>query len=182
MSVDVGRRLQAVRKMNGWSQRELAKRAGVTNSTISVIEQGKVSPSVSSLQKVLDGIPISLADFFSLDLEQSPQVFYTAAEMPNVGDGAIAAYLLGSNKRSRHMAVTRCHYPPTGDSGDVLLFSEGELAGIVIAGELEVTVGDEVKTLGVNEGFYFDARRPHRFRNPADSDCQLVMVQTPAAF
>lgn len=45
----VGRRLKALRKMHGWSQRELAKRAGVTNATISLIEQGRVSPSILSL-------------------------------------------------------------------------------------------------------------------------------------
>ena len=65
--MDIGIRLQAVRKSQGFSQRELAKRVGVTNSTISLIEQNKVSPSISSLKKVLDGIPISLADFFTID-------------------------------------------------------------------------------------------------------------------
>ena len=54
--MDIGARLQLVRKSKGLSQRELAKRVGVTNSTISLIEQNKVSPSVSSLKKVLDGI------------------------------------------------------------------------------------------------------------------------------
>ena len=39
MSLDVGARLKVVRKKRGLSQRELAKRAGVTNSTISLIEQ-----------------------------------------------------------------------------------------------------------------------------------------------
>ncbi|MCO3708189.1 helix-turn-helix transcriptional regulator, partial [Pseudomonas aeruginosa] len=33
--MDVGARLQTIRKLKGLSQRELAKRAGVTNSTIS---------------------------------------------------------------------------------------------------------------------------------------------------
>src|SRR5690606_6288151 len=84
--MDIGARLQLVRKSKDLSQRELAKRVGVTNSTISLIEQNKVSPSVSSLKKVLDGIPISLADFFTLDLDiglpDSP--FYSAGELPDV--------------------------------------------------------------------------------------------------
>ena len=42
--MDIGARLQLVRKSKGLSQRELAKRVGVTNSTISLIEQNKVSP------------------------------------------------------------------------------------------------------------------------------------------
>jgi DNA-binding XRE family transcriptional regulator len=44
MNIDVGAHLKAVRKMHGLSQRELAKRAGVTNGTISLIEQNRVSP------------------------------------------------------------------------------------------------------------------------------------------
>ena len=55
ISIDVGAHLRAVRTMYGLSQRELAKRAGVTNGLISLIEQNRVSPSVSSLKKVLDG-------------------------------------------------------------------------------------------------------------------------------
>jgi transcriptional regulator with XRE-family HTH domain len=79
MSIDVGGHLKAVRMMYGLSQRELAKRAGVTNGTISLIEQNRVSPSVSSLKKVLDGVPMSLADFFTLDLQETPQALDFAA-------------------------------------------------------------------------------------------------------
>ena len=59
MANDVAARLKAVRQMHGLSQRELAKRAGVTNGMISLIEQGRVSPSVASLKKVLDGLPMT---------------------------------------------------------------------------------------------------------------------------
>ena len=62
MSAQVGQQLKAVRIAFGLSQRELAKKAGVTNGMISLIEQNRVSPSVSSLKKVLDGVPMSLAD------------------------------------------------------------------------------------------------------------------------
>ncbi len=180
MSVDVGKRLQAVRTLNGWSQRELAKRAGVTNSTISVIEQGRVSPSVSSLKKVLDGIPMSLADFFNLDFEQSPQTFFTAAEMPNVGGGEINLQLLGSSKRNRRMTLTRGCYPPGADTGEERLSCEGEVAGLVVAGELEVSVGSETQVLKPDEGFYFEGHRPHRFRNLGTVDCLVITVHTPA--
>ncbi|MBF8292188.1 MAG: cupin protein [Steroidobacteraceae bacterium] len=67
MANDVSTRLKAVRLMHGLSQRELAKRAGVTNGMISLIEQGRVSPSVASLKKVLDGLPMQLAEFFTMD-------------------------------------------------------------------------------------------------------------------
>ena len=52
--MDTGTRLKLVRERNNLSQRELARRSGLTNSTISQIEQNRVSPSVSSLKKLLD--------------------------------------------------------------------------------------------------------------------------------
>lgn len=76
--MDVGERLQAIRKLKGLSQRELAKRAGVTNSTISMIEKNSVSPSISSLRKVLGGIPMSMVEFFSEEIlqEKPTQIVY----------------------------------------------------------------------------------------------------------
>src|SRR5215469_11715425 len=81
MNIDVGARLRSVRTTFGLSQRELARRAGVTNGLISLIEQNRVSPSVSSLKKVLDGIPMSLAEFFTLDLSAAPQAFFGAEDL-----------------------------------------------------------------------------------------------------
>ena len=68
MGLNIGARLKAVRQSNGLSQRQLAKRAGVTNATISLIESNRLNPSVGSLKRVLDGVPISLADFFALEV------------------------------------------------------------------------------------------------------------------
>ena len=65
MSVDIGGRLRFVRSRHKLSQRELAKRSGVTNSTISLIESNQMNPSVGALKRILDGIPIGLAEFFA---------------------------------------------------------------------------------------------------------------------
>ena len=62
--LEIGLRLRLIRELFGFSQRELAKRAGVTNSSISMVEQGLVSPSLQSLSKMLAALPVDLADFF----------------------------------------------------------------------------------------------------------------------
>ena len=67
MSVDVGGRLRFVRAHHKLSQRELAKRSGVTNSTISLIESNQMNPSVGALKRILDGLPMGLAEFFAIE-------------------------------------------------------------------------------------------------------------------
>ena len=64
-AMTTGQRLQAFRKSAGLTQRELARRAGMKNSTLSTIEQDKVSPTIASLQRILGAIPVSLDAFFS---------------------------------------------------------------------------------------------------------------------
>lgn len=182
--MDIGARLQLVRKSKDLSQRELAKRVGVTNSTISLIEQNKVSPSVSSLKKVLDGIPISLADFFTLDMDiglpDSP--FYTADELPDVGSNGIHYFLIGQHRPQRQMCILREVMPPGTDTGDSMLLHEGEEGGVVVEGEVEVTVGDQVRVLRPGEAYYFESRVPHRFRNVGHVDAVIFSANTPATF
>ncbi|MEE7546715.1 cupin domain-containing protein [Xanthomonas sp. Kuri4-1] len=182
--MDIGARLQRVRTGQGLSQRELAKRVGVTNSTISLIEQDKVSPSVSSLKKVLDGIPISLADFFTLELDPGPAdaAFYRADELPDVGSDGIHYFLVGQRRPQRQMCILREVMPPGSDTGAGMLRHEGEEGGVVVAGEVEVTVGGQVRVLRAGEAYYFESRVPHRFRNVGADPAVIVSANTPATF
>src|SRR5690625_6983808 len=79
--MDMAQSIKWVRERNGLSQRELASRAGVTNSNISMIEQGAVSPTVNSLTRLLDVIPLSLAQFFACDPERDSGAIYRAGEL-----------------------------------------------------------------------------------------------------
>jgi transcriptional regulator with XRE-family HTH domain len=60
MAHDIGVRLRQVRLANGLSQRALAKKTGVSNATISLIESNKLNPSVSVLKRILAGRNIQI--------------------------------------------------------------------------------------------------------------------------
>ncbi|QJQ96455.1 MULTISPECIES: cupin domain-containing protein [Halomonadaceae] len=180
MSDEVGIRLRALRTLRGISQRELAKRCGVTHSSLSLIEQGKVSPSVSSLKKILDAIPISVGDFFTMELQARDQVFYSAAELTDMGSSDVIYKLVGANRARRALSFMIETYPAGSDTGREMIAHQGEEAGVVLEGAIEITIGAEIRLLGPGEAYYFDTNVPHRFRNPGDSDCRLVSCCTPA--
>ena len=180
--LDVGAHLRAVRTLYGLSQRELAKRAGVTNGLISLIEQNRVSPSVSSLKKVLDGIPMSLAEFFTLDLSASPQVFFRGDELTDLGDGNVSLWLVAARRPHRAMSVMRERYAPGADTGADMLRHEGEEGGVVVRGRIELTVGGESRVLGPGDAYYFTSAIPHRFRNTGQEPCEIVSASTPPTF
>src|SRR3954451_23172219 len=110
MAIGVGAHLRAVRTTHGLSQRELATRAGVTNGTISLIEQNRVSPSVSSLKKVLDGVPMSLAEFFTLDLGAPPQTFFGTDELVELGNAEVSLRLVAAQRPGRQLTILHERY------------------------------------------------------------------------
>ncbi len=181
--MDVGARLKIVREAQGLSQRELAKRAGVTNASISLIEQNKVSPSISSLKKVLDGIPMSLVDFFTAEQAAlSPTYIFKADEQPDVGGAGVQMRLIGSGADDRQIGLLREVYAPGAETGEDMLQHEGQECGVVTAGIIELTIGEQVHILHPGDGYFFPSTIPHRFRNIGQVDAHLISANTPPTF
>jgi len=182
MSIDIGPRLRFLRQRHALSQRMLARRAGVTNSTISLIEAGKTNPSIGALKRILDGVPIGLAEFFALEPDRPRKPFYRADELVEIGKGSISYRQVGDNLFGRALQMLKERYEPGADTGRVPLVHDGEEGGIIISGRLEVTVDGERKVLGPGDAYYFESRRPHRFRAVGPQPCELISACTPPTF
>jgi len=180
--VEVGDRLKKIRKIYGLSQRELAKRVGLTNSTISMIEQNRVSPSVSSLKKILSGIPMSVTEFFTVDIDAQEKVVYRPEDLVDVGGEGISLKLVGAAERKSNLAFLIETYEPGSDTGIEMMAHEGEEAGTVIEGSVEVTIGGEVYNLTAGDSYTFSTKIPHRFRNRTKKVCRIVSAHTPPTF
>ena len=86
--LDLGARLRALRLRGGLSQRELARRARVSNATISMIEADRVSPSVSALRQILAPLGVGIGDFFSAPEPPGEQVVFRADELTEISPAA----------------------------------------------------------------------------------------------
>ncbi|WP_131196632.1 cupin domain-containing protein [Lichenihabitans psoromatis] len=181
-TLKLGARLKAVRQLHQLSQRALAKRVGLAHSTLSLIESNQMNPSVGALKRILDGIPIGLAAFFSFEPEPSRTVFYAAEDLVEIGKGPISFRQVGDTLFGRALQILKERYEPGADTGRVPLTHKGEEGGIVLSGRLEVTVGDERKILGAGDAYYFESHRPHRFRCVGPQACEVVSACTPPTF
>lgn len=185
MDFDVGARLRQVREAAGLSQRELARRAGVTNGTISLIEQNRNSPSVASLRKVLQGIPMDLSEFFASEIPAAEKITFTSDELIELANeeqrksgGAISLKQVGDASKYG-LQILRETYQPGADTGRTMLQHASSEGGIVISGRIELTVGDEKFILNAGDSYLFDSRQPHRFRNTSDEPCTIISACTP---
>jgi transcriptional regulator with XRE-family HTH domain len=184
MDIEVGLRLKIVRLRHQLSQRALAKRAGVANATISLIESGSTSPSISALKRILAGIPMTLAEFFSDALPSvKSDVFYRAQDLTEISGGEGISYRqIGSAKAGHVLQILFETYAVGADTGMMMLEHEGEEGGVILSGRLEVTVGEAARILGAGDAYYFDSRLPHRFRNAGNEACTLVSSCSPPTF
>ncbi len=176
-----GDRLRSVREMYGLSQRALAKKAGVTNGIISMIEMNRNSPSLATMKKILDAIPISFSEFFAVDAIPPSKTVYRAGDLLEIGRSGFSFRQVGRDMSDKAMQILHERIEPGADSGEEMLRHESEEGGVVIRGCVELTVGGETQVLGPGDAYYFDSRLPHRFRNIGEHDAEIVSACSPPA-
>lgn len=176
---NLGERLRQVRLECKLSQRELARRAGVTNGTISLIEKNQNSPSVSMLRKILGGIPMDLAVFFASEEHPDDKVFFEAAELCELSNDPRLSFLQVGDARRHNLQMLIETYEPGADTGKTMLSHDSTEGGVVIKGEMELTVGDQKRILKVGDAYLFDSTIPHRFYNAGDVPCEVISACTP---
>ena len=182
MDKEIGGRLQAIRRALSLSQRQLARQSGVANATISQVEAGKLNPTVSMLKKILDGVPMSLGEFFSDDLHPQDRQFFRADELVEIAEGGVSYRQVGTNLAAKSIQLLHERYQPGAGTGRHSITHEGEECGIILSGRLRVTVGDDVATLAAGDAYYFRSSQPHTFENRGSEPCELITACTPPSF
>src|SRR5664279_1817096 len=93
----VGRRLRELRNRKGLSLRALADRSGLNVNTLSLAENGKSSPSVSTLQQLALALEVPIATFFESERVEKRIVFTPADHRPLAAFGRTQMQNLGKD-------------------------------------------------------------------------------------
>src|ERR1700744_52993 len=118
---NLGGRLRVLRQPSGLSQRELARRARVSNGAISTIEADKVSPSVSALRQILSALGLSMGEFFAKAETSGEKVVFRARELTEIAGGAISYRQVGADLRGCSLQMLHERYRPGARSGAKML-------------------------------------------------------------
>ncbi|MEA2284322.1 MAG: hypothetical protein QOJ21_365 [Solirubrobacteraceae bacterium] len=188
---EVPRRLRAERERRQISLRELARRLGVSPSAISQIETGRARPSVATLWAIVTELGMSLDDLFAEEDRPGGEARAEAPAgqaraTPVLGEAAREAIRLATGVRWERLTAEPdpdvdfifVTYEVGGSSSpdDALVRHAGREYGLVLTGELEVTVGFERSVLGPRDSISFASTTPHRLRNVGDVPVTGVWV------
>ncbi len=177
-----GRRLSEIRHQTGMSQRRVAELSGLTHSAISTIEQDKVSPAVSTLQKLLKVYGLSLSEFFSEPVRAAaPKVVLEPDELIEIGSQGVSLRLIHNGNPQRTLAMLLETYEPGTTTGERIRH-QGEETGTLLEGEIILTISGQRYHLHAGQSYVINTGHPHSFTNSFAQQCRIVSAHTPATF
>jgi transcriptional regulator with XRE-family HTH domain len=181
--LDIAPRLKALRERKKLSLRELGRRTGIAVSFLSALEVGRNNVSVAKLKTILDALDSTLGDFFAGATPPASKIVYRKEELVEIsGQKGISFREVAAGRTGRALQLLLERYEPGSDTGPEAYRHDAEEAGLVLKGSLELTVDGQTYVLKPGDAYYFDSRRPHRFRNLGKAAVEAVSVNTPPSF
>lgn len=182
----IGERLKEERTKAGISQRELARRLGLSASLISQLESGQSKPSVGTLYAIVTELGVSLdriirgQDFDPADgsrpthTGRSPLVHPHERDAIDLDSGVRWEELTAENEPGVDFLHATYEVGGASTPDESLMRHDGREYGYVINGTLGIQIGFEKYELGPGDSIAFDSTRPHRLYNKGDEPVHAV--------
>ncbi|MEX2106222.1 MAG: helix-turn-helix domain-containing protein [Solirubrobacterales bacterium] len=173
----MGQRLRTAREQRGLSLREVARRLGISASALSQIETGKSRPSVKTLYAIVSELGLSMDQLLAGPADKSGSLIVQRAESrPSLSLDSGVTWDRLTAAQDPNVDILYFTYEPGGSSSgsDELVRRNGREYGVVISGELELSVGLEKIILGPGDSCSFDSDEPHRLANPGDEPTTAI--------
>lgn len=180
MENSLGKKLREVRKAKGLTLKEVAEQIGKTESYLSQLENGKTNPSLASLKKLADCLGKPLVTLF----EGEKSVSLNIVREDKRTKMAISDYLeyqLLSSPNSQ-IALFKVFLKKGGSSGADFYSHKGVETGVVIQGEIRITVGEKTVLLRKGDSITYHSNFPHRWENVGAETAIGIWAVSPPTF
>ncbi len=174
--MSLGAKIRALRREKRLSAAELARRAQVTPSFISHVENGRSEPSIEVLRKVANGLGVPLAELFNTQpaeatggqegaASRSAVVVRREARKKLVPPGSRVVYELLTPDLKRNIEFLWVELSAGQHSTKHMYTHPGEECVVVVEGSLHIWIENEEYDLEKGDSIWFECSRPHRIAN-----------------
>lgn len=181
----VGQEIKNLRKARGITLDALSEAAGLSKGYLSQIERGTSNPSVKALHSISRALGVTISWFFPPNTERDNSlrdyVVRSRFRRKLTFVGGITDELLSPNL-GRQLELLRCTFPPGSESGKESYTHQGEEAGVVVSGELNLWIAERHTVLREGDSFAFSSDLPHRYANSSDRECVVIWAVTPPSY
>jgi transcriptional regulator with XRE-family HTH domain len=176
LSVNVGLRLKLLRSKRGISLRELSRLSGLSANTLSMIERGQSSPSVSTLYRLVDALNVPISAVFQNESRRETIVFRSESDRVQVPFPRGVWEGLGGEAFVGNVQPFMLNLDSGANSGQQRIVHTGHEFVICLQGELEYEIGDQRYLLKTGDSLLFAARLEHGWRNPGNVVTKVIFV------
>lgn len=171
----VGSKLRTVREERGLSQRELAKRAGISTNAVSLIERDENSPSVSTLQNLAGALNVKMSYFFD-DHDPTQVLHVKANHRPAISSKGVQIEGLDGKLNYQEMEPFLVTLEPNSGSGERQVVHTGHEMVYCLTGNVEYLIDGQIYALAEGDILLFEAHLPHLWRNVTEKKAVLLLV------
>ena len=180
--VDVGERLRVIRTRRRQTLREVAERAGLSESFLSQVERGRASASVASLRRIADALGIAVSDLFQPAEAPRPRVL-RRDDRPSLAFGILGRKLLLTPRPLHHLEVFVGELDPEGSTGaEQYAHGDSEELFVVIRGTVHLELGDEHFELEAGDSIDYRSAVPHRISNAGGDVAEVMWIISPPSY
>ena len=179
----IGEHIRQLRLKSHVSVRAFAAQTGFSPSFISQLENGQVTPSLGSLQKIAETLGVTLGEFFAAATNEAEEdLIVRPADRRRLDSTWSDAHLeaLGSMIRSRRLEPVLAIFGPGGKSGKHVHSHSREEFAFVLKGRVTLTLGDEENELCEGDAVTLPAHAPHRWENRGGETVEVLMISSRA--
>ena len=176
----IGKRLREVRVKAGISQRELARRLGLSASLISQLESGRSTPSVGTLHAIVTELDVSMDKIIrgeqvgepvaasGASAGPSPVVHPENRQVIDLASGVRWEELGGPGEEGVDFLYATYEVGGASTPDQSLMRHHGREYGYIISGQLGIQIGFRAFELEAGDSIAFDSTQPHRLFNRGD--------------
>jgi len=180
LGVNVGHSLRKLRTERSLSIRALAEKSGLAVNTLSLIENGKTSPSCSTLQQIATALGVPITAFFEADLPQSSVIHVRACQRSHAAFTHGTLEDLGAGLRNRVVEPLIVTLEPNAGSGASSIVHTGHEFVYCLKGRIVYTVEERPYLLEPGDSLLFESHLPHRWQNVDAGPSQALLVLCPS--
>lgn len=173
---DVGLRLKELRGERGLSMRALAEMCDLSPNTISLVERGVTSPSVSTLQRLATALGVPITYFFTEPIEKMQVILTRPDERARSGSSRVILESLGYGLEQQACDPFVVTLDSGASSGNRLMMHSGHELVFCMRGELDYEIAGEHYRLQPGDALLFHADLPHRWRNPSSEPVEFLLI------
>jgi transcriptional regulator with XRE-family HTH domain len=177
--IGVGNRLHEIRIQMGLSIRALAEMSGLNVNTLSLIENGRTSPSVGTLQQLAQSLQMPITAFFETVHGEKKVVFQKNSSHPRTGFAHGILEDMGAGMPRSGAEPLLMALFPYAASGVSPIVHTGREFVYCLEGHIAYTVENETFVLEPGDSLFFEAYLPHSWKNPDDTPSRALLVLCP---